>query len=136
MFKHEYSKRIRYGETDKMGYLYYGNYPLLYEIGRSEAIRSLGISYQQLEDEYSIMMPVLHVESRYKLPIYYDEMITIETRLHELPTKMIHFHHTIYNQERKNVHEASVKLFFVDMKKNARISAPDCLTIKVEPYFD
>ncbi len=136
MFKHECTKRIRYGETDKMGYLYYGNYPLLYEIGRSEAIRSLGVSYKQLEDEYRIMMPVLHVESRYKLPVYYDELITIETRLEEIPTKMIHFHHSIYNENGKNIHEAAVKLFFVNMDNNRRVSCPDFLTKKINPYFD
>lgn len=136
MFVHEVNKRIRYGETDKMGYLYYGNYPLLYEIGRSEAIRSLGISYRSLEDDLKIMMPVIHVESRYKRPLYYDENITIKTILKEIPSKMIHFHHEIYNEKSDMVHYGEVKLFFVDMVSGKRTSAPSDLIKALNVYFE
>jgi acyl-CoA thioester hydrolase len=136
MFIHDFSKRIRYGETDKMGYLYYGNYPLLYEIGRSEAIRSVGISYKLLEDDYKVMMPVIHMEARYKKPIYYDENITIRTILKELPSKMIHFHHEIFNDKMELVHGAQVKLFFVDMHSGTRTSAPKPLINELKPYFE
>jgi len=74
MFTHDHHKRIRYGETDQMGYLYYGNYPLLYEIGRTEAIRALGLRYRDMEVEDGVMMPVMHMESRYLLPLKYDEI--------------------------------------------------------------
>ncbi len=136
MFTHEFKKRIRYGETDQMGYLYYGNYCLLYEIGRSEAIRSLGISYKELEATYGIIMPVLSVESRYLMPIKYDELITIKTILEELPTKLIHFKHEIYNQEDMLVHKGEVKLFFVNAKENKRVSSPLYLTQKLIGFFD
>lgn len=136
MFKHQFKKRVRYGETDKMGYLYYGNYPMLYEIGRSEAIRALGISYQYLEDEMGVMMPVVSVNSKYHNPVYYDELITIETRLETMPTKLIHFHHTIYNQAGKAVHKGEVKLFFVNLVTNQRLSTPKILSDLLIPYFD
>lgn len=119
-----------------MGYLYYGNYCLLYEIGRSEAIRSLGISYKELEATYGIIMPVLSVESRYLMPIKYDELITIKTILEELPTKLIHFKHEIYNQEDMLVHKGEVKLFFVNAKENKRVSSPLYLTQKLIGFFD
>lgn len=136
MFVHEFKKRIRYGETDQMGYLYYGNYPQLYEIGRSEAIRDLGISYKELEEDLGVMMPVLYVESRYKGPVYYDELITIRTILKELPSKMIHFYHEIDNEAGKTIHTGQVKLFFIDMASNKRVSAPEYLLSKLRSFFD
>lgn len=119
-----------------MGYLYYGHYAKLYEIGRSEAIRSLGISYRHLEDELKIMMPVLHVESRFKLPAYYDENITIRTIVEDMPGKLVHFKHEILNEDGVIIHLGSVKLFFIDMKTNKRVSAPPYLTKKLNKHFD
>jgi acyl-CoA thioester hydrolase len=135
MFVHTFHKRIRYGETDQMGYFYYGNYAQLYEIGRSEAIRSLNISYRELESELRIMMPVLYTESRFKGPILYDELISIKTILKEMPTKLIHFDHEIYNESGELIHTGSVKLFFIDMDTQKRISAPKYLTEKLKPFF-
>lgn len=136
MYLYDYTKRIRYGETDQMGYFYYGHYPQLYEIGRAESIRALGITYKELEEKWGIMMPVLHVESRYKNPVYYDELITIRTILKTFPTKMIHFEHEIFNEKGELVHLGQVKLFFVNIKTGKRVSAPDYLTIKLRPFFD
>jgi acyl-CoA thioester hydrolase len=136
VFRHNFKKRVRYGETDKMGYLYYGNYPMLYEIGRVEAIRHLGLSYKQFEDDLGIIMPVVEVKSRYIQPVYYDELITIETRLEELPNKMIHFHHTIYNEDNKAIHKGEVKLFFVNVGENKRTDIPAELIQKLLPYFE
>lgn len=136
MFVYDHQKRIRYGETDQMGYLYYGNYALLFEIGRVEAIRSMGISYKYMEEEMGIMMPVLSLESRYLAPAKYDELITIRTILKELPSKMIEFHHEILSDEGKVIHKGIVKLFFVDMKTNKRVSTPTYLTDRIKHYFE
>lgn len=136
MFVHEHKKRIRYGETDQMGYLYYGNYALLFEIGRVEAIRSLGISYKELEEKLRVMMPVLYMESKYALPVKYDENITIRTILKEMPTKMIEFHHEILNEAGRVAHKGIVKLFFVDMETNKRVSTPSYISDKLVDYFD
>ncbi|MBK8112537.1 MAG: acyl-CoA thioesterase [Saprospiraceae bacterium] len=136
MYTHNFTKRIRYGETDQMGYLYYGNYALLYEIGRSEAIRSLGISYKQMEADLKIMMPVISVESRYLASLTYDDQITIRTILKEMPGKLIHFYHEIFNGEGQLCHKAEVKLFFIDMETQRRVSAPAYLTDNLKPCFD
>ena len=136
MFVHEHKKRIRYGETDQMGYLYYGNYALLFEIGRVEAIRSLGISYKELEEKLRIMMPVLYMECKYRLPVKYDENVTIRTILKEMPTKMIEFHHEIRNEAGGIAHRGIVKLFFVDMETNKRVSTPSYISDKITEYFD
>lgn len=136
MYSHECNKRVRYAETDKMGYLYYGNYPLLYEIGRVEAMRAAGISYAEMEEQLDIMMPVLWMDSRYKAPALYDELLKIKTIVQSLPGKMIQFHHEIYNSKDALINEGQVKLVFVDMKTNKRISAPAYVTDKLKPYFD
>ena len=136
MFTYDHQKRIRYGETDQMGYLYYGNYPLLYEIGRTEAFRALGVRYRDMEVENGVMMPVLHMESRYLLPLKYDENAKIRTIIRELPTKIIKFDHEIYNDEMELCHKGTVKLFFVDMKTNKRVSTPSKLQDALRPYYE
>ena len=130
-----HQKRVRYAETDKMGYLYYGHYAKLYEIGRAELLRTLGISYKDCEDAYKVMMPVLSLSCRYKLPALYDDLLTIHTTLHDLPRRMLHFHHQIYNASDELLNEGEVKLFYVDMTSNKAISCPDFLLEKFVPHF-
>lgn len=136
MYVHDCHKRIRYGETDQMGYLYYGNYALLYEIGRSEAIRDLGTSYHYMESELKVMMPVIHMQSRYLRPLKYDTHARIRTILKELPSKMIHFHHEIYDDADQLCHRGEVKLFFIDMNTQNRVDTPAYLLDLLSPYFE
>lgn len=135
MYRHEFKKRVRYAETDKMGYLYYGHYAKYYEIGRVEALRDLGLSYRKMEDELGIMLPVLSLESRYKLPAYYDDEITIATILKRLPEKMFEFHHELSNPKGDIINTAIVKLFCVDMQSNSRVNTPEFLVNKLRQYF-
>lgn len=128
-------KRVLYAETDKMGYLYYGHYAKLYEIGRAELIRDLGLSYRYLEDEIGVKMPVLELKSRYLRPALYDDMLTIETSIVDRPTKMITFHHKIYNQDEVLLNKGTVKLFFIDMSTQSRISSPSYLSNVIDPFF-
>lgn len=136
MYTFRYSFRIRYADTDQMGYAYYGNYAKYYEIGRVETIRSLGFSYKDFESKLGIMLPVLHLESRFLKPAYYDDLLTVETQIKELPTKMITFHCNIFNENEELINYGVIKLFFVDMPSNKRVSAPELLTSKLKPYFD
>ncbi|HPN71152.1 MAG TPA: thioesterase family protein [Saprospiraceae bacterium] len=136
MYRHSYPKRVRYGETDQMGYLYYGHYPMLYEIGRVEAIRDLGVSYKYIEDELGLIMPVISVESKYLKPAKYDEVIRIDTILHEMPGRIIVFHFELFNEADELLHTAVVKLVFVDQKTNKMVRTPDYLTDKLKSYFE
>jgi len=135
MYHHQFKKRVRYAETDKMGYLYYGHYAKYYEIGRVEAMRSLGCSYQIMEDEMGIMLPVLSLEARYKEPAYYDDELTINTYFKVLPIKMMHFYHEITKADGKVINTASVKLFCIDIKSGRRVNTPSFLIDKLMPYF-
>ena len=135
MVSFDFKKRVRYGETDMMGYLYYGQYPQLYEIGRVETMRNLGLLYSDLEAVHRVMMPVVSLEARYLSPAKYDEELTIRTILHDLPSKMITFLNEIYNEDMRLIHKAEVKLFFVDMDTNKRVSCPEYMLSKLRPLF-
>ena len=135
MFIHETHVRVRYGETDQMGYLYYGNYAQYYEVGRAEAIRSLGISYKELEAVYGIMMPVMSLQMRFVRPALYDELLTVRTNLRHLPTDTITFHMEIYNEKKKLVNGGSVKLCFVEMASGKTVAPPQYLIEKLKDYF-
>ena len=104
--------RVRYGETDQMGYLYYGNYALYYEVGRAEAIRQLGFTYRELE-EMGTMMPVAELNSLYFRPALYDDLITVKTILKELPEgSRIQFHSELYNEAGQLLNKGVTTLVF------------------------
>ena len=136
MFTYDFQKRVRYAETDQMGYLYYGNYPVYYEIGRAEMIRSLGLTYRDMEMEHGVMMPVMSLEMRYVRPAHYDELMTIRTYIKELPDKFIRFHHEIFNEKGKLVNGGKVKLCFVNKTTNKSVNAPEFLLDKLRPHFE
>ena len=64
MYKHEVKMRVRYAETDQMGYVYYGNYATYFEVARVEALRGLGFRYRNLEEQ-GILMPVRELNTRF-----------------------------------------------------------------------
>ena len=115
--------RVTYADTDQMGVIYYGNYGRLLEIGRTEMIRELGMPYIELEKS-GIVMPVYSVESRYRNVIRYDELITIETTLKDMPAARIEFFTRIFNEEGSLAHEAKVVLVFLSMDTNRPVKAP------------
>lgn len=135
MFTSKTTYRVPYADTDQMKYMYYGHYPKLYEMGRAEMVRDLGITYRELEAIHKISMPVLEINCRYKKPALYDQLLTIESTLTEMPTKLICFHHRVFNEENELLNKGFVKLFFIDQQLNKRISAPTVLTEKLIPYF-
>ena len=136
MFIHETHIRVRYGETDQMGYLYYGKYAEYYEVGRAEAIRSLGMSYQEMEKAHKIMMPVMSLQMRFVRPALYDELLTVRTTLRQLSLDTITFHHEIFNEKKKLVNGGSVKLCFVDMATNKSVAAPTYLIEALKVFFN
>ena len=127
--------RVRYGETDQMGYLYYGNYALYYEVGRAEAIRQLGYTYRQLE-EMGIMMPVAELNVQYFRPALYDDLITVKTLLKELPGgPKIQFHSELYNEEGLLLNKGVTTLVFYDPKEKKKTNMPPELFDRLAPFF-
>lgn len=128
--------RVRYAQTDQMGYVYYGNYAMLYEIGRVEMLRELGLSYAVMEAEMGVMMPVMSLNQRFVRPGRYDELLTIATTLRKLPVDTITFHVEIRNEKGKLVNGGSVKLCFVDVASGKAVAAPEYLLQKLRPHFE
>lgn len=135
MYTFETTVRVRYAETDQMGYVYYGNYAAFYEVGRVELFRSLGFSYKALEDS-GVMMPVLELHSRFLKPSRYDEEITVRTYLKEKPGVKIRFDYELFNQQGELLNTGNTTLVFVDMKRNKPCMAPRDFMERLAAYFD
>ncbi|MEE4197370.1 MAG: thioesterase family protein [Bacteroidales bacterium] len=134
MFTYETKLRVRYGETDKMGYVYYGNYPLYYEVGRTELMRSLGFSYKTIE-EMGIMLPVRSLEVKYYKPAVYDDHLTIKTIIKELPKARITFYYQIFNENEELLNQGLTTLVFVDESTRKPRRAPLELIEQLRPHF-
>ena len=134
MLSHETSIRVRYGETDKMGVVYYGTYSLYYEVGRTELMRKYGISYNEMEKQ-GIQMPVFQLDCIYLKPAFYDDIIQIHTFLKELPKSKIKFEYEIYNSEKILINKASTTLIFLNTKTGKPSRAPLMLLDKIKDFF-
>ena len=134
MFEHSTTQRVRYGETDQMGFVYYGNYALYYEVGRVEALRALGLTYRSLEEK-GIIMPVVRLDAKYIQPAQYDDLIHIHTAIKELPSRFITFHVTISNEANQLLHKAKVILCFRDLQRDCLISTPEEIISRLKPYL-
>ena len=135
MYAHDTQIRVRYGETDQMGYLYYGHYAQYYEVGRVETIRSLGLSYKELEDVHGIWLPVVHLDMRFVRPAHYDDLLTVHTEIRSLPNDHIVFHVEIRNARQKIINVGRVRLCFFDANSKKVVSAPEFLLAQLRPYF-
>ncbi len=135
MYQHQTQIRVRYGETDQMGYLYYGNYALYYEVGRTDAIRQLGLTYKWMEQN-GVALPVAECNLQYLRPAFYDELLTVNTIIKEMPEgSLIQFHTEIYNEQQKIINKGLTKLVFYDIAARKKTSMPELLREKLAPYF-
>ncbi|TWF38867.1 acyl-CoA thioester hydrolase [Chitinophaga polysaccharea] len=135
MFSSITTIRVRYGETDQMGYLYYGNYGLYYEVGRAEAIRELGFTYRELEEQ-GVIMPVAELNVKYLRPALYDDLITVKTTLREMPkSSKIQFHSELYNERNELLNVGVTTLVFIDMKTKQKAGLPEELKKRLTPFF-
>ena len=123
MITGEIKLRVRYSDTDQMGYVYYGRYASFYEIARVELFRSLGFSYKKLEEE-GIGMPVIDMGTKYILPIKYDEQIKINTIIENLPSSRISFKYEVYNQNNELANTAKTTLTFINLTNKKPVRMP------------
>lgn len=135
MYQSETSIRVRYGETDQMAYVYYGNYAMYYEVARVESLRQLGVTYKELEAS-GIMMPVLENHSKFLGPARYDERLRIVTTIREKPTVKIKFEYEIFNEQNKLINQGETLLVFVDRKTGRPVRTPAMMSNVLEPFFN
>lgn len=125
--------RVRYGETDQMGYCYYGNYAQYFEVGRVEALRTLGMSYKSLETE-GIMLPVSEFSVKYISPAFYDDELIVITSITKIKGARIFFEYEIFNQEKKLICQANTTLVFVSKLTMKPINTPSSFLLLIDKY--
>ncbi len=124
MFSFDTKYRVCYGDTDRMGVMYYGNYPRLYEIGRTDLIREIWKSYREVEDS-GIILPVRTLNAVYHKPAIYDELLTIRTIIKEIPKVKFRIFSEIYNERGELINEGDVVLAFMDAASGKPRRAPE-----------
>jgi len=134
-YQHAHQLRVRYAETDQMGFVYYGIYAQYYEVARVEAMRDLGIHYADIEREYGIWMPVMEMHVRFLRPARYDDLLTIHTTIPSLPDREIRFRYEIKNEQGVLLNGALVQLCFLDAASQRRINAPAFIKESLISYF-
>jgi len=135
MFKSEINIRVRYGETDRMGYVYYGNYAEYFEVARVEAMRELGLTYKELEDN-GILLPVYTYNITFLKPAYYDDILVVKTKISKIPQAKIEFEYETYNNDKVLVNTANTVLVFLDKETNRPVKAPDFFLDSLKSNFD
>ncbi len=130
MTEHKTKVRVRYSETDQMGYVHHSNYALYFETARLAWLKSLGISYKEMEAG-GVMLPVYTMHIRYHKPAFYDDELHITTRLKEPPGARITFEYEIRNQADELLTTGETTLVFVDMKTRRPIKCPDYILKKL-----
>ncbi|MFN1836244.1 acyl-CoA thioesterase [Balneola sp. MJW-20] len=127
--------RSRYGETDRMGYVYYGRYLEYFEVARTEMIRSYGISYREME-ESGVMLPVIHAELEYKQPVLYDEEIEIRVQIFEKPSVRLRTFYEVRSEGNDQPHvTGEVSLCFMDSETRRPRRAPEDFLRKIEQHL-
>ncbi len=134
MYKTEIQIRVRYAETDRMGYVYYGNYATYFEVARVESLRQLGFTYKDMEDK-GIVLPVLDFSIRYLKPAYYDDQLTIYTSIIKPPAARLFFEYETFNEKNELLNKASTTLVFISKETMKPCMAPDYMVNSLAKYF-
>lgn len=135
MITRDVQLRVRYAETDQMGYVYYGNYATYLEVGRVEMLRALGISYKEMEEQ-GVMMPVLEYKTKYLKPARYDNLLTIRVSIKEKPSVRIVFEYDILNEEGVLLNKSETTLVFVRKDTGKPCQLPESIARIFDLHFD
>ena len=126
MYSFETKVRVRYSETDQMSFVYYGVYAQYYEVGRVELLRSIGLTYKELE-EAGFALPVVNLNINYKKPAYYDDELTIITTVKKLPSSKITFYYQMLNANNELLNIGEVVLVFINKDTGKPCFAPEMI---------
>ena len=134
MITYDAKVRVRYGETDKMGFLYHAHYVDYYDVARTELIRSLGTSNLELENS-GVMLPVIEVVSNYKTPAHYDDLLTVRCMLREMPGVKIRFDYEVFRENGERINTGHVVLAFMSVATYKACRPPEWFLDFLRPYF-
>lgn len=134
MYTHETEIRVRYGEVDMMGYLYYGYYSFYYEQARVDTMRSLGIPYKKME-ELGFLLPVRDLHVKFIKPAFYDDIVRIKTMITTMPSVRHEFKYEMYNAENELINEAETTLVYLDKQTRKPVQCPEFVKDLLRPYL-
>ncbi|MDI9337350.1 MAG: thioesterase family protein [Alphaproteobacteria bacterium] len=127
IYESNFNYRVLYADTDQMKVVYHGNYCRIFEIGRVELMRELGLSYKELES-LGVGLAMVNMNITYRKPAFYDDILTVKTSLDNLPDLLeLHMSQQIFNHDNKLITKADVILFYIDLKTLKRIEIPEKL---------
>ena len=126
MKKYTTKIRVRYSETDQMGVVYHGNYAQFFEIGRTEWLRQLGVTYKDMELN-GILLPVISLQCNFIKSAMYDDILTIDTFLKKKPMVKIEFNYEIRNQHQELICNGDSVLAFINKKTMKPTRCPEYL---------
>lgn len=135
MLRFDTKLRVWYKHTDQMGICHHSNYICYFEAARSDMMRAMGLSYAEVEAR-GLMMPILEVQSRYRKPAYFDEVLTIRVRLEELPVTRINFYYEIYNEAQELLNTGWTQLGFMDSVTRRPCRCPEWFLEKIREHWD
>ncbi len=134
MLVHETKIRVCYGDTDKLGVVYYGTYPRYYEIARTEMLRHHGITYKEIE-ESGIVWPVRNLNITYLKPAFYDDLLTIKSMVEEMPAVRFKIKTEIYNPQNELINHGEVVLISTNPRTGKAMKTPQWLLEKLAPLI-
>ncbi|MGB6547037.1 MAG: thioesterase family protein [Candidatus Acidiferrales bacterium] len=124
--------RVRYAETDQMGYVYYGNYYTYFEVGRVEYMRERGVAYKEMEIADDSFIVVAESRCRYRRPARYDDLLRIRTRVAEFRRRTIRFSYEVLRDADGELLAAGETLHVICDRQGRPKALPD----KYRRYFD
>ena len=125
--------RVRYGETDAMGYVYYGNYGQYLEVARTEAMRAAGVVYNEMEQQLGVMMPVREMHLRYRNAAYYDDELEVLAGVWQYAGASLIFGYNITQaKDGTLVLIAQTNMAFIDSRSHRPVRIPANLLAQLE----
>ncbi len=125
--------RVRYADTDQMGFAYYANYLVWFEVGRTEMLRAIGLPYAEIEKE-EIALPVLEAHCTYRKSARYDQMLRVVSRLKEMPRVSLRIDYEIFDDAEQLLAEGYTTHAFIN-QEGRPVRPPQMFMAKVREFF-
>ena len=129
------SLKVRYSETDQMGFVHHSNYLKYFELARLDWLSKLGISYKKIE-ENGILFPVIYSEIKYLFPLKFDDHFLVKVGIEELPVSRLKLNYEIETFENKRICLGKVHLAFINSINNKPVRAPDKLIFVFKKNYE
>ena len=134
MYQSNVNIRVRYAETDQMGYCYYGNYAMYYEVARVETLRAIGFNYKNLEED-GVLLPVIDFSIKYLKPAFYDDQLEIICKIPIIPNVRIKFEYETFNEKKEMINFGNTTLVFLNKISKKPVNCPKPLLDKLNQYL-